>query len=128
MNLYKIIFSHTGPKSTEYGIKCLLLAENDEQVYEWLKSDPTIGYDKLIVGWGDRENDSFHLYNDEYDIIGSETFKEKMLRLKGDINDESYDFSDAYYGINQYGWELLKENVNPYFYSEFMDYGILIEI
>jgi hypothetical protein len=50
-----------------------------------------------------------------------------MLRLKGEIEDSSVDFSDAYYGITLYGWELLKENVVTD-YSELIELGIIIEI
>ena len=53
-----------------------------------------------------------------------ENFKERMLRLKGEIEDDSVDFSDSYYGITLLGWELLKENVTTD-YSELIELGVV---
>jgi hypothetical protein len=126
MNIYKIEFLHASPKDREMGLKCLLLAENEEQVYEWIKSEPKIGERSLYNGWADSEedNEEFEVYNDNYDVIGKENFKQKMIRLKGQINDDDYDYSDAYYGITLFGWSLLKENVNTD-YSELIELGIV---
>ena len=126
MNIYKIEFLHASPKDREMGLKCLLLAENEEQVYEWIKSEPKIGERSLYNGWADseEENEEFEVYNDNYDVIGKENFKLKMIRLKGQINDDDYDYSDAYYGITLFGWSLLKENVNTD-YSELIELGIV---
>lgn len=38
-------------------------------------------------------------------------YKARMIRLKGEINDEN-DYSDAYYGLTFYGWELVDENID----------------
>jgi len=126
MNIYKIEFLHASPKDREMGLKCLLLAENEEQVYEWIKSEPEIGERSLYNGWADseEENEEFEVYNDNYDVIGKENFKQKMIRLKGQMNDDDYDYSDAYYGITLFGWSLLKENVNTD-YSELIELGIV---
>lgn len=124
MNLYSIDFLHASPKDTEYGMKCLLLAENDEQVYEWIKSEPELTDGALYNNWECNEDEEFDIYNDNYEIVGKETFKEKMIRLGGEINDEDYDFSDAYYGITLFGWSLLKENVTTD-YSELIELGVM---
>ena len=126
MNLYKISFSHHAPKDREEGIKCLLLAKNDEQVYEWIKSEPEINGNTLYNSWKDseEENEDFEIYDNNFNVIGNERFKEKIIRLKGQMNDDDYDFSDAYYGITLYGWSLLKENTNSN-YSELIDLGIV---
>jgi len=123
MNLYKIEFLHASPKDSEIGMKCLLLAENDEQVYEWLKSEPKIGERHLFNNWNDNEteNEEFNIYDDNYEIIEKENFKQKIIRLKGQMNDDDYDYSDAYYGITLFGWSILKENVTT-------DYSELIEL
>ena len=128
MNIYSIKFLHASPKDTEKGLKCLLLADNDEQVYEWIKSEPKIGEQRLYNNWTktEEENEEFGIYNDKYDVIGKENFKQKMIRLKGQMNDD-YDFSDAYYGITLLGWKLLKENVNTD-YSELIDLGIVYRV
>lgn len=107
MNLYKILFSHSAPKETKIGIKTYLLAENEDSVYDYI--DKEYNYEC----WKDYEDDNelFDIYDGCYDLIGTETFREKIMRIRGDMNDEDYDYSDAYYGITLYGWELVKENI-----------------
>ena len=136
------MFSHHAPKDSEQGIKCLLLAENDEQVYNWIASEPEINEEKLYNSW--KEKDSYTwdeedglFVNEElgeaidegwWDEDGNpENFKDRMLRLKGEINDESADFSDSYYGITLLGWELLKENVTID-YLELIELGIVFNV
>ncbi len=67
--------------------------------------------DEVDEGWWDEEGEP-------------ENFKERMLRLKGEIEDDSIDFSDSYYGITLLGWELLKENVTTD-YSELIELGVV---
>lgn len=138
MNLYKIVFSHHAPKDSEKGIKVLLLAQNDEQAYEWLASEPKLEDRTLYNSWKDNEGYSYseekETFVDEdgeevdsswYDEEGNaENFKTRMLRLKGEINDDEYDFTDAYYGITLLGWELLKEDVKTD-YSELVELGVV---
>ncbi len=123
MNLYKITFIHTSPRDREDGIKGYLLAENDEQVYNYI--------DENLNGecWKDadeaEDSEPIELYDDDYKVIGTETFKQKMLRIKGEQNDGDYDFSDDdYYGITLYGWELVIENTEGD-YSEMIELGII---
>lgn len=123
MNLYKIIFSHHAPKDSEYGIKAFVLAENDEQVYNWIASNPKTNEGTLYNSWKNKEEEG-GWWNDEGE---SETFKERMLRLKGEIEDDSVDFSDSYYGITLLGWELLKEDITTD-YSELIELGEIIVI
>jgi len=102
MNLYEIQVKHCSPKNSHISTQAYLVAKNHEQVYEWIKSEPL----NMINGWADSEEDgeTFDIYNDDFEVIGSETFKEKMIRIKGELNDEDYDYSDAYYGITLFGW------------------------
>ena len=139
MNLYKIKFSHTAPKDTKEGLICLLLTQgDDESVYNWIKSEPKINDTALYNSWSDYEKLKYDEERevfvdedgDESDMYFSDSeynpidFKTKMISIKGEMNDEDYDFSDAYYGITLYGWELLKENVTTD-YSELFELGIL---
>lgn len=140
MNLYKIEFLHAAPKDIERGLKCLLIAENDESVYNWIKSEPEINGSSLFNSWADNEllkyNPDDGVFvdedgdeSDEYftDENGNPIdFKTKMLSIKGELNDEDYDFADAFYGITLFGWSLLKENVNTD-YSELIDLGIIFK-
>ncbi len=43
----------------------------------------------------------------------------------GEIEDEDYDYSDAYYGITLWGWEIVKENI-MFDMNEFVDLGIVV--
>jgi len=125
-NLYSIEFIHYSPKDSEQGIKCLLLAENDEQVFNFI--DEMYQYNT----WSEYETDEsfkdenkFDIYDDDdLNIIGTETFKERMIRLKGQMNDEDYELQDLYYGVTLYGWKLLKENIKTD-YSELIKLNII---
>jgi len=128
MNIYKITFGHAAPKDWAISILGFVLAENDEQVYEYIKSEPEINGHKSFNSWEDKEKEKedFEIFDSKYEVIGKETFKEKIIRLKGEINDEGYDFTDSYYGISLYGWDIVKENVTNYESS--LELGILIKI
>ena len=112
MNLYRIDVRHAGPKSSNDAIQCFLVSGDDENVYEWLKFEGDRYYSDIYLSWSDHEDDpdcSDSVYDDEYNVIGEESFKEQIVRLRGDINWDYFDFSDLYYGKKQYGWELLGE-------------------
>ena len=98
MNLYKIMFEHFSQKDSQTGIKCFLLAEDDEQVYEWLKSDPRLGEDWITTCYEDFE---------EEDEEGN--FKERLIACQGEMFDEYYEPTDLYYGAIAYGWEAIGE-------------------
>ena len=137
MNLYKITFRHYAPKEGENGIKGLLLAENDEQVYNWFASNPEIDGDTLYTNYKEHEkykwneesgayvdedgHEEYWDYTDEND--NQEEFKDHMIRVRGEINTE-YEVEDAYYGFIVYGWELVKENITTD-YSELIETGIM---
>ena len=108
-NIYKIRFSHTAPKDTETGIKCFLMAHTDEEVFEYLKYH-------FNTCWSDDEKD----YPAEYDSI-----RKKIIRLKGEMYDKDYDFSDAYYGITLFGWELIAEGIHQEDFSKSIELGII---
>ncbi len=111
MNLYNIIFSHHAPKGSENGIKCMVLAENAEQVFDWISSEPETREGTLYNDWksfGDKE-------------------RKRIIKREGEVFDEKNDYSDAYYGITYFGWELLKENITGD-YSELIELGLLYEL
>ncbi len=105
MNLYRIIFKHYCKKDNKEGIKTYLLANSAEDVFDYIDKEYTYSC------WHDKDI----IYDDGFNKIGTETFREKILRLHGNINDEDTDFSDLYYGLTLYGWELVKENVGTDF-------------
>ena len=107
MNLYKIIFKHYSSDNDEIGIKAMLLAENDEQVYNWISSEPKINDEKLYNNWKDKERN-----------------KDKILSSNGEIAFEDEYCDDFQFGITLYGWELLKENINSD-YTELIELGVV---
>lgn len=124
MMLYKILFRHTAPKDTKIGIETYLLAENERDVYGYIDKEYNYGC------WKDREDDGteFPLYDDKSNKNRMETFREKMMRLRGEMYDDEFDYSDAYYGITLYGWELMKEDIVVEDFREMIDLGIIKEI
>ena len=95
MNLYKIEFTHYAPKDSSSGIKEYILANNDEEVFDYINKNYTWN------GWTEREDE----WGNE-----CQTYKEFVLENKGDDEDESL-FEDLYYGQTTYSWELIKENI-----------------
>lgn len=140
MNLYKIKFSHHAPKDSIFGIKALLLAETDIQVYKWIASEPETNEGRIFNEWKQREDYSWDeergtFIDKDGDEVDEgwwdeddepENFKWRMIRLKGEIDDDIVDFSGVYYGVTLFGWELLKENVTTD-YSELIDLGIVFQ-
>ena len=93
MKLFRIHVRHYGPKDNHSSIEGYILRETAEEVWEYVK--------KLSYVDDDPE------YDDEE--IGTETKKQRMLRLGGEFFDCDMDFSDLYYGITHYGWEEVKQ-------------------
>ncbi len=115
MNLYSIDFRHYSPKDSEKGVYVYIVSENDESVYEWLKSQPKITkYKTLWNSYGGYEEDGkeYEIYDEDYNVVGKESFKERMLRLHGEMYDEDAPVEDLYYGLTYIGWSLIKENVS----------------
>ena len=88
MNLYKVIFEHYAPRDCESGIKEYLLADNQEQVFDYINKKYNHDY-----------------WDDNY------ITKEERLMKKGQIQEHGISKSDLYYGWTEYGWELVKENI-----------------
>jgi len=113
MNLYILKFRHYSQKDSREGIITYLIAESSETIYEWFKDEPTVNGNQIYNSYKDNEKDSttFEIYDKDYNIIATETFKERTIRLNGEMFDEEAEVYDLYYGATQYGWELIKEDV-----------------
>ncbi|KQY90970.1 hypothetical protein ASD24_24550 [Paenibacillus sp. Root52] len=130
MNLYKIMFKHFSENDNKEGILTYLVGESDMDVYEWLKSEPSSNnWINVVNCWLDKEEDNevFDIYDSEYNILGQENFKDRMIRLRGDMNDEDTELSDLYYGATLYGWELVNENVDQDLIKQVIDIGINVD-
>jgi len=119
MNVYSIDVIHHAPKGSHQSIQGYVLAENDEQVYDYIKSEPKIDDIKLYNSWEVYEN----VESNEY----REDFKKEMLEVGGELYTD-YDVTDAYYGREFYGWTLLQENVNINLLEYAIKIGLIIFI
>ena len=113
MNLYSIDFRHYSPKDSEYGIKTYLIAQDDEAVFDWIANYKGGDEFGIYTSWLSESNEEVELYDDDtYKLIGVVSYKQKIIYNKGEIGDSSKDFSDVFYGITEYGWTLIKENLS----------------
>ena len=110
--LFRILVLHAAPQDKHISIQTYLIANDAEHVYDWIKSQPIEG---IYVDWEEKESegDVYDVYDDDFNVIGTETFKERMIRLGGEMFDDTFDFSVAYEGITLYGWEMLCTISNP---------------
>lgn len=130
MNLYEINFKHFAPKDSEQGIFTYLYAKTDSDVYEWLKTDPKLSNGRSIyTDYKDNEEEgkTFEIYDNSFNIIGLETYKERIIRLKGVINDESVELNDLFYGQTLIGWKKVGSNISLEQIEAAKDLGINIE-
>jgi len=112
MNLYIIEFKHYAPKDSEKGIKGYIVAKNDEEIYEFIKSEPEMLGEIIYNSYADKEDyDDKDIYDDDDNAIGTETFKERIIGCCGDMYDEYSEVSDLYYGATQYGWTCVIKDV-----------------
>ena len=130
MNLYEIKFIHFSPKDSKTGSVGYLLAENNEEVFNWFATDPTLNNIRVYSGYDEEELDEVHdIYNDNYEEIGKETKRDRLIRLCGEMFDDEVELYDLYYGKTLYGWELKKEDVcKEQLLLDFSNYNIEVSI
>jgi hypothetical protein len=92
MKLYTIKFEHYSTSSEYSGIEAYVVADNEEQIYEYIAS--------YLTNWSDKEFELVDKYDDKGNL-SEETWKEKMMRERGDFDT---DIDDCYYGVTQYQW------------------------
>lgn len=93
MKLYTIKFEHYGASSEYDGIEAYAVADNEEQVYEYIANE--------LTNWKDEETELVTRYDENWNNLGEETWKEKIMRERGDFNRDN---DDCYYGATQYQW------------------------
>lgn len=121
-NLYSIRFVHFAPKDSQEGIIGYVVAYTADEIYEFIKSDPEINGIKIYSSFDCDESETFEIYNEDYEVIGTETFKERMLRLGGQMYDEDSEVDNAHYGVIHYGWKLERKIQDEGDISILMDY------
>jgi len=116
MNLYIIEFKHYAPNDSVKGIKGYIVARNDEEVYEFIKSEPEMLGETMYNSYADKENDGEEtdIYDDDDNVIGTKTFKDRIIECHGDMYDEYSEVSDLYYGATQYGWTCVIKDITSH--------------
>ena len=108
MKLYELLFRHYSQKDNKEGIICYLVANSDEEVYEFIKSEPKIPdgtkYGRSIFN-------SWKYKDDKEDSSYEEGHKERLINCSGEMFDDYADISDLYYGLTHYGWRCVCEEI-----------------
>ena len=115
MNLYAITFVHYAQRGSQEGIYTYLVAKDSEDVYDWFNLErPTSGGYLIYSHHKDYENDgkTYSLYDSNYNIIGEESHRDKMIRLQGELYDEDLELSDLYYGKTVLGWHIISAGIS----------------
>lgn len=114
MNLYRIIVLHGAPKDSHESTETYLVANNEEQVFQWISKEKTYGC------WS--EPDDMRTDDETDEEI---PFKDWVMKHKGDISDDE-GWEDAYYGVTKWGWSEIsatEEEINT-----LMKLGIAVSV
>lgn len=112
MKLFEIISNHYSPKDCHSSTMDYVLAEDENQVYDFIK-------DKY--GWiGDEDE----LYWDEETKEETATHRESVIKNQGELEEEQY-LNDLYYGVTLYGWEIIAEDVDIKDFQKSIELGII---
>ncbi|MCY7911130.1 hypothetical protein MOB65_19950 [Bacillus inaquosorum] len=128
MNLYEIVLEHYSPKDSEQGILTYLLANSDEEVYEWLKTSPRLSNGRKIhTPYKYNEDRTYEIYNDDFKVIGCEKYKDRMIRLNGELNENDIELEDLHYGKTLIGWNMVNSDISTEQIEVLKSSGISIE-
>ena len=109
MKLYELLFRHYSQKDNEEGIICYLVANSDEEIYEFIKSEPKIP-DR--TKWERSIFNSWKYKDDKKDSSYEEDHKTRLIECCGEMFDDYADISDLYYGLTHYGWKCVCEDIS----------------
>ena len=118
MNLYQVMTNHYAPKDNHKAIWGYVVSDSNEQLYEWLKLEPSFDDDigNLYLSWQDRQNE-----DEDY-----KEFKEAVLDSCDEEETDFINYNDLYYGRTFVSWKVVKEDVKPDILQLIKDYGIRI--
>jgi hypothetical protein len=95
--LFRIKVLHGAPKDSHTSTETYLVAENEQQVFDW------INFKKNYGGWSN-DTDEPRICHAHDDYEKEISFQEWIMLNRGDLEDES-GWEDAYYGVTKWGWE-----------------------
>jgi len=123
LKLYELLFRHYSQKDSEEGIICYLVANSDEEIYEFIKSEPEIPdgtkYGRSIFN-------SWKYKDDNEDSSYEEEHKARLIECCGEMFDDYADISDLYYGLTHYGWKCVCEDISEEQIKILQDVGIIV--
>lgn len=109
-NLYRIDSTHFAPKDNHTAIETYLIAENNDEVYDYISK---------FYGWiGDRYED-YYLGENEVD------HKSWCIHYQGELEKCDQFLNDLHYGLTIYSWELISENIDVNNFLESLVLGII---
>lgn len=125
-NLYQINVKHLAPKDSHESIECFIIAENEDQVFDYLAKEKAY--------WTESEtfcenhipdfDEDQELSEEEY----SNEIKKFVISTKGEIDADWACYDDLYYGQTHWGWELKKENISIEEVNTLKNLGLITEI
>lgn len=123
MKLWELRFRHYAPKDSEEGIIGYLIADTSEQIYDFIKTEPTLqddsNYDRgLYVNWEYKDNPD----DEEYD----ENHRQRLIECCGEMYDEEEEVNDAFYGVIHYGWTCVRDKISNLEIATLQSCGIIV--
>ena len=115
MNLYQVMTKHYAQRGSCNGVWTYVVADSNESLYEYLKTEPQLNYDDgiedLCLSWDYIEDD----YED---------FKLEMLEHCDEEQTSATNYNDLYYGKTFVSWVLVKENISDVEISTITSCGV----
>lgn len=123
MKLYELLFRHYSQKDSEEGIICYLVANSDEEIYEFIKSEPNIPDG---TKWGRSIFNSWKYKDDKEDSSYEDGHKARLIECCGEMFDDYADISDLYYGLTNYGWKCVCEDISEEQIKILQNVGVIV--
>lgn len=123
LKLYKLLFRHYSQKDSEEGIICYLVANSDEEIYEFIKSEPNIPDG---TKWGRSIFNSWKYKDDKEDSSYEDEHKARLIKCCGEMFDDYADISDLYYGLTHYGWKCVCEDISEEQIKILQNVGVIV--
>ncbi len=101
MKLHKILLRHSSPKDSVEVVFKYVLANSEQEILDEI-DNPVGGF---TYGAWQEDDGVYEQYDANYNFIREETCLQRMLRLRGEFNDEGASYDDAYYGVKHWGWD-----------------------
>lgn len=103
MNLYRIDFTHYGPKDFQEGTWGFMMARDDAHLYEKLSTGHGPAY------WSSSDEELIEVYvDDEETEMAEVSLRDHIIKMRGDWWQEP---EDLYYGATQWKWTTAVEHI-----------------